>query len=288
MLPNGSYKINNVAFPAQYVDMASDGTTVTGYHEDKTATGENHRTFMVTNTDGGLVTFFNSTSSTYLTANNQKGVVEGGTNPQQFYLANLGERKFTIKLPNSDIEWVLKNGDDGAQVCLHWATVFLALRLMPLEVGVASYSGDDRGYWRNRVISLTRLSNGRYKINNVAFSDQYVDMASDGITVTGYHEDNTAAGETHRTFTVTNTDGLVTFFNSTSGTYLTANSQRGVVEGGTNSQEFYLVDSGEGKFTIRLLDSSTVWVLNDPSDGSQISVTQDSGDDNGYWRLIRA
>jgi hypothetical protein len=41
--------------------------------------------------------------------------------------------------------------------------------------------------------------NGRYKINNVAFSDQYVDMASDGTTVTAYHEDNTAAGETHRT-----------------------------------------------------------------------------------------
>jgi hypothetical protein len=44
MLPNGSYKINNVAFPAQYVDMASDGTTVTGYQEDNTAAGENHRT----------------------------------------------------------------------------------------------------------------------------------------------------------------------------------------------------------------------------------------------------
>jgi hypothetical protein len=44
MLPNGSYKINNVAFSAQYVDMASNGTTVTGYHEDDTVDGEDHRT----------------------------------------------------------------------------------------------------------------------------------------------------------------------------------------------------------------------------------------------------
>ncbi|KAJ8585176.1 hypothetical protein M405DRAFT_936212 [Rhizopogon salebrosus TDB-379] len=106
MLPNGSYKINNVAFSKQYVDMASDGTTVTGYQEDNTAAGENHRTFMVTNTDG-LVTFFNSTSGTYLTANSEKGVVEGGTNPQQFYLSNPGQGKFAIKLPNSGVDSVI-------------------------------------------------------------------------------------------------------------------------------------------------------------------------------------
>ncbi|KAJ8585166.1 hypothetical protein M405DRAFT_825557 [Rhizopogon salebrosus TDB-379] len=113
-------------------------------------------------------------------------------------------------------------------------------------------------------------------------------MASNGTTVTGYHEDDTVDGEDHRTFRVISTNGLVSFYNSASNAYLTVNNEKGVVEGGANPQQFYLGNVGGGNYVIRLPDRDAVWVLNNPSDGTQISVAPDSGDDRGYWSLMRA
>jgi len=121
MIPSGTYKIRNVFFGTQYADLANGdatpGTVVMGHYEDGGQWGTKNRTFEITVEDeiAHIVTIRNIVNGAYATINVNKAVVEGG-DEQKLQLLYAGEGRWVIHLPDEDIVWVLKSGEDWTQI----------------------------------------------------------------------------------------------------------------------------------------------------------------------------
>ncbi|KAG1745445.1 uncharacterized protein EDB91DRAFT_1120912 [Suillus paluster] len=134
---------------------------------------------------------------------------------------------------------------------------------------------------------------GYYKIRNVEFDTQYVDLkqgnARPGTLIVGHREDNSPGGIQNRTWQILyQSKGplTATIRNPVSASYATVDDLNGNVVGNGDPQEFELIKTSYG-YRIKVKGSTDVWILDSKEDLTKIHVISppSESDKKQYWIL---